>query len=221
MPVSPAGFNPQARQPTGTARAGRGPRAQSQARCANRYEPRSSLACPRPATSPLRACPPPLASVAPHIACRVARFARPPLPATAARQLPRLASRVAALRASAGVTHAIPPRARSACGACLRAPVRECGAPRIVAASSPRCARPRRVRLRLRLRLALAAARNHPLHLPPLRARRRRQFATILPLPPCCPVHFVHRSPPASNGSRCSRPPLTPYPNAGSPFPPE
>ena len=54
-----------------------------------------------PATSPLRACPPPLAYVAPLIASRVARYTPPPLPATAAGHLPRLASRVAALRASA------------------------------------------------------------------------------------------------------------------------
>ena len=102
---------------------------QCQARCANRYEPRSSLTCPRPATSPLRACPPPRAFVAP-------RQPRPGLPAGGCRRrntaaalrarrargvathragaLPRRAERMAALRASAGVKRAIPPRARSA-----------------------------------------------------------------------------------------------------------
>ena len=107
-------------------------RLENQARCANRCEPRSSLACPRPATSPLRACPPPLAFVAP-------RQHRTGLPAGVCRRrntaaalrarrargvathragaLPRRAERMAALRASAGVKRAFPPRARPERGA--------------------------------------------------------------------------------------------------------
>lgn len=51
-------------------------------------EPRPSFARPRPATSPLRACPPPRSYVPPGIAGRVDRFARPPLSAIAVNAAP-------------------------------------------------------------------------------------------------------------------------------------
>ncbi len=189
---------------------------QCQARCAKRYEPRSSFACPRPATSPLRACPPPLAYVAPRqprtgtpsgvcrrrntAAALRARRARG-VAAHRANALPRRAARVAALRASAGFSSAIPPRACSPCGACLRSPARELGAPRAVAASPPRYARPRRVRLRLRLRLALAAARSPPAPFCPPFAR-----GGVASLPPSCHSYRIaSRAPPAWKGSRCSQ----------------
>ena len=70
-------------------------------------------------------------------------------PRTAAGQLPRARSRVAALRASAGDTSPVLPRARSTCDAGFRSPARESGAPRIVAAAPPRFARHGCVRLRL------------------------------------------------------------------------
>ena len=87
---------PRFHQPPSTARAVCGPRTQSlaraphpsrpllrpkcRARCASGLEPRSSFACPRPAASPLRACPPPRAYVAPRrrgvAALRALRFAQ-------------------------------------------------------------------------------------------------------------------------------------------------
>ena len=83
-------------------------------------EPRSSFARPRPATSPLRACPPPRSYVPPGIAGQVARFARPPLSATAANAAPtaRVASGCPSGQRRGYVTR---PAARAFCERCVSA----------------------------------------------------------------------------------------------------
>ena len=126
--------------------------------------------------------------------------ARPPLPATAAGQLPRRASRVAALRASArNVRHPAP------CGvlpcAVSARPLAKSGAPRGVAAA--RLAKLARAASGsgCRLRLALAAARSPPAPICPPCAR-----GGVASLPPSCHSRRIaSRAPPAWKGSRCSR----------------
>ena len=103
-----------------------------QARCASSLEPRSSFACPRPATSPLRACPPPramwlravvgLRRSAPFASLRHAP-APPPPHAGRAQAAPRCfaaptrAERVRPLRAAVG-NRASRPAASASCGRC-------------------------------------------------------------------------------------------------------
>ena len=121
------------------------------------YEPRSSFACPRLSTSPIQPCPPPCAMwLRAAVGCGAPRpslrFRHAPSATASPRAgraqaahrcwaAPTRAERVAALRASVGVRTAVPPRARFASGASLRAPACVRGAPREVAASPPRFAR--------------------------------------------------------------------------------
>ena len=178
---------------------------QRQARCAKRHEPRSSLACPRPAASPLRACPPPLAFVAPHQprtgspgrrqpqAQHSRRAARPSClwgrRAPLRLQLPRLASHMAALRA--GVR--FPTRHPAVGWFCVRW-VFALARSRVWRSARgrrgpPRKARPRRVRLRLT---------------PPPRSRR----APSPPAPFCPPFARggVASLPPSSRSHRLALP---------------
>ena len=109
--------------------------------------------------------------------------ARPPLPATAARQLPRLASRVAALRASArNVRH---PARASCCNARCRLArslnqALRAVSPRPASLRSP-APRPATATPSPRSRRRAKPSRSN---LPALRAWRRRESAAIVPLPP-------------------------------------
>jgi len=124
--------------------------------------------------------------------------ARPPLPATAAGQLPRLASRVAALRASArNVRH---PTRASCCDAL-------CGLARslnqALRAQSPRPASlrspaPRPATATPSPRYRRARSPPAPICLPFARG--------VASLPPSCHSYRIaSRAPPTWNGSRCSR----------------
>ena len=129
--------------------------------------------------------------------------ARPPLPATAARQLPRLASRVAALRASArNVRH---PARASCCDALCRL-ARSLNV--ALRAQSPRPASLRSPAPRPATANAFASLsppRKPSRSIFPPCARRRRESAAIVPLLPRCPAHVARHAPPAWNGSRGSR----------------
>ncbi len=126
--------------------------------------------------------------------------ARPPLPATAAGQLPRRASRVAALRASARNVRHPAPCVVLRCAVWAR-PLAKSGAPRGVAAA--RLARLARAAsgYGCRLRLDLAAARSPPAPICPPVARG----GVASPPPSCHSCRIASRAPPAWKGSRCSR----------------
>ena len=182
-------------------------------------EPRSSFACPRRATSPLAACPPPRAYVAPRR--RIGPGGVPPGAAAGATQRPRCArpGRHRCERSSHGARRVGLPfgpaptlRPPSCRKGVLRAG-RVCARPLAcvaLRAKSPRprlaSLAPRRVRLRLTPSPCSRRRANRPLQLPSHRAQRRRESATVLPLQPPCPFHVARRSPPASKGSRGSRP---------------
>jgi hypothetical protein len=87
-------------------------------------------------------------------------------------------------------TSAVPPRARSPGGAGLRAPACECGAPRAIRRVPPRSARtaPRPASASAFASLSPPREPSRSF-LPSLRARRRRESAAVLPLPPPCPLH--------------------------------
>jgi hypothetical protein len=146
-------------------------------------------------------------------------------PRTAAGQLPRARSAWLPF-GPARVTSAVPPRARSASGACLRAPACECGAPRVSRRGPPRFARtaPRPASANA-FALLPPPRETTRSFLPSPRAWRRAESAAVLPLPPPCRAHVARRShlspaishtttsrahaarraPPAWNGPRCSR----------------
>ena len=143
-----------------------------------REEPRSSLACPRPATSPIRACPPPLAC-APAVFSNRMRSALPPLSATAANAAPtaRVACGCPSGQRALFVTRPATRVLRT-----VRFPARPSQASRSAPCrrGPPRFARPRRARLRLTPSPRSRRRPACPLHLPSLRAWRRSDSASIV-----------------------------------------
>jgi len=167
------------------------------ARCASGEEPRSSFACPRPAVSPFRACPPPLACSPPVKSNRM-RSARPPLSATAANAAPtaRVACGCPSGQRALFVTRP---------AACVLRAMSSLLAPSQASRSAPLSPRPASLRSHRAASVSgcafalLSPPRACPLHFSPLRAWRRADSAPVVPLPPL-------RSPLAcgANSSQCS-----------------
>ena len=189
----PASRRAVSRMPTRSMRRASCPK--SQARCALAVEPRSSFACPRLALSPIQPCPSPLAYVPPGRSIESGGFPagrcrrrnpapslRSPSPPPLRAQLPRRASRRAALRASAYATSAVLPQGRSPgvagfSRARLRAwrSARSRRVPPRFARTAPRPASASAF-------ASLTPPRDPPAPLPSHRAQRRSDPATVMPL---------------------------------------